>query len=295
VTAIAALSGPLPRLGVVAVALLAAWALLATTERVRATAMLGALLLSPVLLVADIWHSSQLHIVHRHPLYAAVGAAIAVVALCGVAVLLHRRPPLIAMLAVAALPFRVPIQTDPNTTNNLLVPLYLVVAAASIAMIVPALRSEESDAERRHPGWLERLLALYVVLYAVQATYSSDFEKALQNMVFFYVPFALLYVLLGRVDWNRQLIVRCLQIVVGLALVFACIAFGEYATKSIILNSKLVLQNDLHTYFVVNSVFYDPDIFGRFLALVMVILCGLLVYDRPRREQLLACGALAVL
>jgi putative inorganic carbon (HCO3(-)) transporter len=295
VTAIAALSGPLPRLGVVAVALLAAWALLATTERVRATAMLGALLLSPVLLVADIWHSSQLHIVHRHPLYAAVGAAIAVVALCGVAVLLHRRPPLIAMLAVAALPFRVPIQTDPNTTNNLLVPLYLVVAAASIAMIVPALRSEESDAERRHPGWLERLLALYVVLYAVQATYSSDFEKALQNMVFFYVPFALLYVLLGRVDWNRQLIVRCLQIVVGLALVFACIAFGEYATKSIILNSKLVLQNDLHTYFVVNSVFYDPDIFGRFLALVMVILCGLLVYDRPRREQLLACGALVVL
>ncbi len=259
--------------------------------------MLGALVLSPVLLVADIWHSSQLHIVHRHPLYAAVGAAVALVALCGVAVLLHRRPPLIPMLAVAALPFRVPIQTDPATTNNLLVPLYLVVAAASIAMIVPALRADEprAAADRRHPGWIERLLALYVVLYAVQATYSSDFEKALQNMVFFYVPFALLYVLLGRVDWNRQLIARCLQIVVGLALVFAFIAFGEYATKTIILNSKLVLQNDLHTYFVVNSVFYDPDIFGRFLALVMVLLCGLLVYDRPRREQLLACGALVVL
>jgi O-antigen ligase len=295
VTAIAALSGPLPRFGVVAVALLAAWALLARSERTRATAMLGALVLSPVLLLADIWHSSQLHVVHRHPLYAAVAAAIALVALGGLAVLLHRRPPLIAMLAIATLPFRIPIQTDPTTTNNLLVPLYLVVAAASLSMIVPALRADGAESEQRRPGWIARLLALYVVLYAIQATYSSDFEKALQNTVFFYVPFALLFVLLGHLRWDRQLVVRCTAIVVALALVFAGIAFVEYATKTIILNSKLVIQNDLHTYFVVNSVFYDPDIFGRFLALVIVVLAALLVYDRPRREQLLTCGALLVL
>jgi O-antigen ligase len=257
--------------------------------------MLGALVLSPVLLLADIWHSSQLHIVHRHPLYAALGAALVLVALGAVAVVLHRRPPLVAMLAIAALPFRIPIQTDPTTTNNLLVPLYLVVAAASLAMIVPALRADEPEPEQRSPGWIARLLAVYVVLYAIQATYSSDFEKALQNTVFFYIPFALLFVLLGRLEWDRQLVVRCLQILVGLSLVFACIAFAEYATKTIILNSKLVLQNDLHTYFVVNSVFFDPDIFGRFLALVIVVLAALLVYDRPRREQLLACGALLVL
>jgi putative inorganic carbon (HCO3(-)) transporter len=295
VTAIAALSGPLPKLGVVAVALLAAWALLARSERTRATAMLGALVLAPVLLLADIWHSPQLHIVHRHPLYAAIAAAIALVALAAAAVVLHRRPPLVAMLAIAALPFRVPIQTDATTTNNLLVPLYLVVAAASLALIVPALRADEAAEDQPRSGWIARLLALYIVLYAVQATYSSDFEKALQNMVFFYVPFTLLFVLIGRVPWDRQLFVRCTQILVGLALVFACIGFAEYATKTIILNPKLVVQNDLHTYFVVNSVFFDPDIFGRFLALVIVVLASLLVYDRPRREQLLACGALLVL
>ncbi len=83
---------------------------------------------------------------------------------------------------------------------------------------------------------------------------------------------------------------------VGLALVFAVIGFVEYATKTIILNSEAgSSRTTSHTYFVVNSVFFDPDIFGRFLALVMVILCGLLVYDRPRREQLLVCGALLVL
>ena len=34
--------------------------------RVRAMAMLGALVLAPVLLLADIWSSPQLNIVHRH-------------------------------------------------------------------------------------------------------------------------------------------------------------------------------------------------------------------------------------
>ena len=47
-----------------------------------------------------------------------------------------------------------------------------------------------------------------------------------------------------------------------------------------------MVANDLHTYFTVNSVFFDPDIFGRFLALVMIGLAVVLLYDRapiPRR------------
>jgi putative inorganic carbon (HCO3(-)) transporter len=293
-TVIATLSGPLPRLGVVVVALLAAWSLLARAERSRATAMLGALALAPVLLLADIWHSPQLHLVHRHPLYGAVAAAVALGLLGALAVVIHRRPWVLGALAVAALPFRVPIEAG-GTTSNLLVPLYLVVASGSLAVIVPAFRDRVPDGQPRAPGWIERLLALYIVLYGVQAIYSSDFERALQNMVFFYVPFALLFVLLTRVSWDRQLVGRSLRILIALAIAFACIGFAEYATKTIILNPKLVVQNDLHTYFVVNSVFFDPDIFGRFLALVMVVIVALLVYDRPRREQLIACAVLVVL
>jgi O-antigen ligase len=293
-TVIAALSGPLPRVGVVIVAALAAWILLARDDRSRASAMLGALVLAPVLLLADIWHSPQLHLIHRHPLLAAVGAAVALAALGGVAVAIHRRPSLLAWLAVAALPFRIPIQVG-SSTSNLLVPLYLVVAAGSLALIVPVLRGAEDGGARRAPGWVERLLALYVVLYALQSVYSSDFEKALQQMVFFYVPFTLLFCLLVRLEWTPRLIRSCLLIVAALAVVFACIGFAEYATKTIILNSKLVVANDLHTYFTVNSVFFDPDIFGRFLALVMIALSVGLLYDRSGREQLWVTGVLAVL
>ena len=54
VTAFAALSGPLPKAGVIAVALLVAVVLLGHTPKARAWAMLGALVLAPVLLLADV-------------------------------------------------------------------------------------------------------------------------------------------------------------------------------------------------------------------------------------------------
>jgi O-antigen ligase len=311
VIAFAALSGPLPKLGVVALAALAAGALLIRVPRGRALATLGALVLAPILLLADIWHSPQLGVVHRHPLIAVVGAIVALLALGVAAWAISRQFSVVGPLAILALPFRVPIESG-GTTNNLLVPLYLVVAAGALAWLVPLLwrgeraREESTVPDRRSPEasadgsagwalWVERLLALYIVLYALQAIYSPSFEKALQNMVFFYVPFALLYGLLRSVNWTPRMLRGCLLLVVGLALVFSVIAYAEYATKTIILNPKLVVTNDLHTYFTVNSVFFDPDIFGRFLALVMILISVLLLYPRPGREQLGVGGALIAL
>jgi putative inorganic carbon (HCO3(-)) transporter len=297
VIALATLNGPAPRTGVVLVAVLAAIVLLVGRPdlvRVRAAAMLAALALAPALLLADIWNSSQLRFV-----------------LAAVAVLMRRRPQAFPLLAVLALPFRVPISTGGNT-SNLLVPLYFVVAAAALAWLVPALLTGVSGPPTPRDGrnldngppllaWVDRLLALFIVLYGLQAIYSTShgspggFGVALQNMAFFYVPFALLYRLLREVRWTPGVLRGCLTITVVLALIFSVIGFGEYATKTIILNSKLVAANDLHTYFTVNSVFFDPDIFGRYLALTMVLLGVTLLYPFPRRQQTVAAGALAVL
>jgi putative inorganic carbon (HCO3(-)) transporter len=293
VIAFAALTGPLPKAGVVVVALLAARALLAKDDRARAGAIAGALVLAPVLLLADIWHSPQLSLVHRHPLVALLAAAIGVVAVVAVGFVIVRRPALLAVLTMIALPFRVPISAG-GSTANLLVPLYLVVAAGSFAFIVITVREEGSD-DPPAPGWVERLLAIYVVLYAIQATYATDYEKALQQMVFFYVPFTLVFCLLRRLRWTTQLLRTCFLVIVGLALLFAAVGFVEYATKTLFLNPKLIAANDVHAYFTVNSVFFDPDIFGRFLALVMVAIVAVLVYQSRTREQVAAVGALAVL
>ena len=291
-TAIAALTGPLPKAGVVVVALLAAWALLATEPRSRATAIAGALVLAPVLLLGEIWHSPQLHLVHHHPLYAAVGGVIGVAAVVAVALLILRRPAVLGVLVVIALPFRIPIEAG-GTTSNLLVPLYLVVAAG--AWRDDGELEPGADAAAVRPGWIERLLALYVVLYAVQAIYSSDFQMALQQMVFFYVPFSLLFCLLRRLQWTRERLRTCLLILTGLAVVFAAVGFVEFETKTLLLNPKLIAANNVHTYFTVNSVFFDPDIFGRFLALVMILLASVLLYGRRSRDIIAATVVLAIL
>lgn len=302
--AIGAVSGPLPKAGVVVAAVLVALALVHPDRRARAAAMLGALALAPVLLLADIWHSPQLSVIHRHPPEAAALALVALAAVGLVALAIARRPWLLAPLVVVALPFRIPIAAGGNT-SNLLVPLYLVVGAGSLAFIVPVLlrrapgsgeQSGEGVSEAPPPpGWIEWLLGAYVVVYALQSIYSPDFEKALQQMVFFYVPFALMFCLLRRLRWTSQLLRQCLVLVAGLSLVFVAIGFVEYATKTLLLNPKLIAENNVHTYFAINSVFFDADIFGRFLALVMIMLAAVLIYGRRQREQVIVVIVLAVL
>jgi putative inorganic carbon (HCO3(-)) transporter len=288
VIALAALTGPVPKVGVVVVAALAAIALVARGERRRALAMLGALVLSPPLLLALVWHDSKLHFVHHHPLYAAVAGIAALVAVVVLAFAIDRWPTTFVVLTLLALPFRVSI-----AHSNLLVPLYFVIGAGALRYVVRALRSDEGPGVQA--GWVERLLAVSLVLYALQALYSSDFETALKNMVFFYVPFALLYGLLVRIEWTPRLIRISVWTIAVLALALSGVAFVEYAARTTWFSTRLAQENQLYVYFVANSVFFDPNIFGRFLALVMVVLAVMLLYERPPREQLATSVVLAVL
>ena len=95
---LAVLAGPWPRVGVVAAALFAASAMLARTDESRAWSMLGALVLAPVLLLDDVWHSPQLSVLHHHPLEAAIGAAVVLATLAAAAYGVHRIPWVVAPL-----------------------------------------------------------------------------------------------------------------------------------------------------------------------------------------------------
>lgn len=288
---------PILAAGAVVAALLAGAPLaLVLNARVRALLMLGALVLTPVLLLAEIWESDQVESLRSRPVLALVAAALGLVAVAVVALLLHRKPMLFPALAVAALPFRIPIAAG-GSTASLLVPLYLVIAAGVLAYAVPRLRAPAADAEPEPEPegvWVRRLLALSLVLYAAQASYSSDFERALQQVVFFYVPFALLATLLARVSWTRPVLERCLAVVVALSVVFVSIGFVEYATRHILLNPKVIASNQFEEYFRVNSLFFDPNIYGRFLAIVMLLVAAVLLWERRPRVTV-ACGVLLAL
>lgn len=270
------------------------------TRRGRALAMTLALILTPVLLIATIYSSEQLSSFRGHAVALAVAAVVGVALIGALAYAIGRWPELFPLLAVAALPFRIPIAFG-GTSANLLVPLYLVVAAGGIAHVVGHLRrggahgTDEEPIEGRR-GWLELVLMGFVGLYAVQSLYSADFAKALDQVVFFLVPFALLLFLLLRVRWTARLTAACLGVIVAEALVFAGIGFGEYATRHLFWNPKVIDANQFASYFRVNSVFYDPNVYGRFLAIVMTALTAVVLWQVRRSSRLvLFVAALAVL
>jgi O-antigen ligase len=275
-------------------ALLAAGALVARAPRARAATMLGALVLAPVILGFHIADSDQVEPLRDHPSLAAAGAVGAVVALALLAVLFDRRPAWLPVAAAATLPFRVPIASG-GSTANLLVPLYLVVAAGAAAYALPRLAGRERPEGGRDPGALEWALAASLAVYGIQASYSDDFGHALENVVFFYVPFALLFALVARLEWTPRLARVCLGVLVVLALALVGVGFVEYATRHLFLNPKVIASNQLEDYFRVNSLFFDPNIYGRFLAVVMLLLAAWLLWARRQREVVAGALLLAVL
>ena len=292
----AALAPFVPLLGIVAAAAAVAAAFALPSPRGRAIAALAALALAPVLLVGELWDSPALENLRDRPAVLAAAVVVGAAVVAALAALFARRPWLMPVLAFAALPFRIPVETG-GESANLLVPLYAVVAGGVVAYAGVRLRGARS-------GWIEEppsarkvelALAAFLLLYAVQAAYSTDFEQAIKNVAFFYVPFALLLKLLTAVEWTKRLAIRCLGVTVALAVCFAAIGFWEYQARELLWNQKVIEANQLESYFRVNSLFFDPNIYGRYLAMVMVALAGVLLWQRRPRDTVLTALVLAVL
>ncbi len=282
-------------LGIIVAALCAAAAILAGGVAQRAWAMLGALAVTPVLLVLSIWYAPQLAHVREHPLIVLLaGLVVAAIVVVPLALLFDRRRAWLPLVAFAALPFRVPVEAG-GQTANLLVPLYLVIAAAALSWAVPRIRDPERFEPPTANGRLEQLLAASLVLYALQSAYSASVDIALEQTVFFYVPFALLFAVLRDVEWTPRRLQASLLVLLGLAVVFVGVGFVEYATRTLLFNPRVIASNELEPYFRVNSLFFDPNIYGRFLVIVMLGLAAVLLWVREAKYVAGAAAALALL
>src|SRR3954452_2625513 len=265
--------------------------------------MLIAITIVPVLVLGEVWHSPQFHPVREHGGEAAAGALVGVAIVALLARFLLAKPDAFPLLAVFALPFRIPVNVGGGAAN-LLVPLYLVVAAGVVGYAWERLRPDPVAGgagvpriapRDRRGGDVELALLIAVVLYAIQAAWSTDFETALKNIAFFYVPFALRLRLLAATNWTRRLAINCLVLAAGLALTFVAIGFVEYATRHLFWNPKVIASNQFESYFRVNSLFFDPNIYGRFLAAVMAALAAVQLWAREWRTLIGATLALGVL
>ncbi|MCU0314243.1 MAG: hypothetical protein MUC84_09310, partial [Solirubrobacteraceae bacterium] len=264
-----------PALALIACSLLAGGALVAGSARARAWLLVGALVLAPVILAVHVRDAEQLESLRDQPAVLGAAGVLGLGAVILLALLFTRVPAALPVAVALTLPFRIPIAVG-GSTSNLLLPLYLVVAAGVLAYAAPRITGRVHEA----PGWLERVLALVLVLYAAQTAYSSDTDRALENVVFFYVPFAALYVLMARTAWTARVAGLTLGVLAGLAAALAAIGYVEYATRHLLLNPKVIASNQLEDYFRVNSLFFDPNIYGRFLAIVLVLLVAWMLWRR---------------
>ncbi len=179
---------------------LAAAALVVRGGRARAWLLLGALVVAPAILIVHVWDADQVVSLRDRPSLAAAAALAGLVAIAALAFVFARVSWAFPIAAVASVPFRVPIAVG-GTSANLLLPLYLVVAAGALAWALPRITGRVEDPPER-AGGLEWALAATLVLYAAQAEYSADTGRALENVVFFYIPFAVLFALMARLDWT---------------------------------------------------------------------------------------------
>ena len=283
--------------GMVVAAALAAGAVLGRTVRGRAWAMLGALVLTPVLLVGGDLELAADRVGaragragrrrgrgRRSPRWAAL------------AWLFARRPGFLGVLALAALPFRVPVQAG-GSTANLLVPLYVVIGAGALAWLVPRLTARYAgrrprSARARWSGCCWAAIVLYaragrlrrrqregvragrVLLRAVRAAVRAAARAGVDAAA------AGLGRRRARRRWRSS---------------FTAIGFWEFETRHLLLNPKVIASNQVEEYFRVNSLFFDPNIYGRFLALVMIGLASVLLWAAPARRWRWRSRALVVL
>jgi putative inorganic carbon (HCO3(-)) transporter len=280
----------------------AAAALLLAPSPRRSAAMLIALALVPALIIGDQWHSAQIVDLRHHGARLAALVLLAAIAVAALTVLFRRHPVLLPVAIVAALPFRVPLHAG-GQDANLLIPLYLVIAGGVLATLWGEWEEHRNGNSEgvatgpaaSRPALVPLALAAVLVLYAIQSVYSEDFSRALQNVAFFYVPFALVFALLAEVRWDRRLLILALGVVGAEAVVFALFGFWEYSARHLIWNDEVIRSNDFHTYFRVNSLFWDPNVYGRYLALTIAALLAAVLWVRDSRIVLWTAALVAVL
>ncbi|HUZ83342.1 MAG TPA: O-antigen ligase family protein [Gaiellales bacterium] len=238
--------------------------------------------------------STQIHHLRdsasRRPAEAAVAAVAALLLVVAAGVAGRRRPWLLAVAAVAAAPARIPIGVG-STSSNLLLPLYAVIAAAVVATALDLAADDDRRPDLGVIGWA---IAGLVVWSALSCLWTIDVHKAGVEMLFFYLPFAFLLARLGALP-NRVAGLRAaVAVQVALGVAFAAVALWQEATRHVFWNPAVIVGNEFSQFFRVNSLFWDASVFGRFLAVTVVLLAGICIHRGQRAWALALIGLFLV-
>jgi len=271
VIGLARLAGPVACLGL-------ALLLLARTRRDR-LAGLGFAALGACMLAASL---------APHDYTEAVGGTLAAVAVAaGLAAAFRREPWLLPVLALACIPIRVGA-----LGHQLLVPLYVVVLAAAIQLAWQIAHGDERARELRAITWP---LALYLAWVGLSLGWTQSAHDGATEVLAFYVPFTILALAVARLPWKRLGLWALYGELIVMALIFAGVGFYQYETRTVFENPKVINSNAYAAFFRVNSVFWDPSVYGRFLVVALIPAVVLIALGRSLRIARISTAAVVVI
>lgn len=225
---------------------------------------------------------------HRPELAAAAVAGIALAA--GGALILIQWPWALAFATLACVPVRIPVAIG-SEEANLLLPLYGVVAALALALAWELLRGRE---QARELGGLAWPLAALVGWTGLTLAWSGDVRQGSIFLLAFVLPFGLVALGLARLPWRPRALTLLFAALVAMAVAFATIGVYQWATRDVFWNPKVIVGNAYAPFYRVNSVFWDPSIYGRFLVLAILACLALILLGARDRTLVVLAAAIAV-
>jgi putative inorganic carbon (hco3(-)) transporter len=227
---------------------------------------------------------------HRHVAFLVAAVVVAALTVGGLGLLFLRLPWLLAFATLALIPVRISVHVG-GSSSKLLLPLYLVAGGAAVQIGVQTLQGDERS---RELGPLATPLAALVLWTGLSLTWSGDVQAGAVELLAFYVPFGVIAVALARLPWSRRALTWLTVELVGMALAFAAVGFWQYHTRNIFQNPKVVVGNAYAPFYRVNSVFWDPSIYGRFLMVAIIAALVIVVRGVSLRNAAIAAGAVVV-
>jgi putative inorganic carbon (HCO3(-)) transporter len=213
-----------------------------------------------------------------------------VLAAAGADVLL-RWPWALAFATLACIPVRIPVDVG-DEDANLLVPLYLVVVSAALALGWRLLRGDDRQRELGPIAWP---LAAVVAWTGVALAWSDDVRQGAIFLAAFVLPFGVLAICFARLPWQRRPLLALYGALAGTALAYAGVGLYQWATREVFWNPKLIVDNAYAPFFRVNSVFWDPSIYGRYLVVAILATLALVLLGLRERLLLAAVAAIAAM
>jgi O-antigen ligase len=204
----------------------------------------------------------------------AAAAVAGLVLSVAVALLLRRWPYFLAFATLACIPLRLPVDIGSDTVN-LLLPLYAVVGGLALWLAWALLRGDERVRELGPVAWPA---AAFVGWLGLSMVWTVDVRRGAILLGAFLLPFGLLAIGFARLPWRGRWLTWLWGGLVATALAYAAVGGYQWLTRDVFWNPSVEVFNAYAPFFRVNSVFWDPSVYGRYLTVaILASLAGILL------------------